>query len=176
MWQLSTFSPGRPVLDATLSPRSARSREIVPIGTAAWHDLGVSSGFVVAVAAVIVRSDGCVLAMRRSADKDAGAGLWETVSGRVMPDEPLDEAMLREIHEETGLVVRLHPRPIDAYVARRGDRPMCVIVYRADHVAGEVVRSDEHDAHGWLSAAEFRRTTTLARLADAVDRAVQCDV
>jgi 8-oxo-dGTP diphosphatase len=174
MWQLSTFSRGRPVLDATLAPRSARSREIVPVLAAPWHDLAVSSGFVVAVAAVIVRSDGRVLAMRRSAHKDAGAGLWETVSGRVEPDEPLDEAIVREIQEETGLVVRLHPRPIDAYVARRGAHPMCVIVYRADHVAGEVVRSDEHDEHAWLSASEFRRTTTLARLADAVDRAVQC--
>jgi 8-oxo-dGTP pyrophosphatase MutT (NUDIX family) len=130
-------------------------------------------GFVVAVAAVIVRADGRVLAMRRSANKDAGAGLWETTSGRVAPDEPLEEAMQREIREETSLEVRLHPRPVDAYVARRGDAPMCVIVYRADHVAGDVVRSDEHDAHAWLTPAELRATTTLTRLADAVDRAVQ---
>lgn len=125
----------------------------------------------VAVAAVIVR-DGRVLAMRRSAQKDAGAGLWETVSGRVAPDEPLEEAMLREVREETGLDVRLRPGPVDAYVARRGDRPMCVVVYRADWIAGEVVRSDEHDAHAWWTPAELREATTLTRLADAVDRAV----
>ena len=79
--------------------------------------------------------------------------------------------MLREIHEETGLAVRLHARPVDAYVARRLDRPMCVIVYRADHVAGEVVRCEEHDDHAWWTPAEFRARTTLERLADAVDRA-----
>lgn len=133
------------------------------------------SGFVVAVAAVIVREDGRVLAMRRSAEKDAGAGLWETVSGRVEPDEPLEDAMLREITEETGVEVRLRPRPVDAYVARRADRPMCVVVYRADYVAGEVVRSREHDAHAWWTPAELRAETTLARLADAVDRAVALD-
>lgn len=132
----------------------------------------MEEGFVVAVAAVIVRADGRVLAMKRSAQKDAGAGLWETVSGRVAPDEPLEAAMLREIAEETGLVVRLSPRPVDAYVARRGARPMCVVVYRADHVSGEVVRSSEHDDHAWLTPASFRATTTLERLADAVDRAV----
>jgi 8-oxo-dGTP pyrophosphatase MutT (NUDIX family) len=131
----------------------------------------MDSGFVVAVAAVIVRADGRVLAMRRSAHKDAGAGLWETVSGRVEADEPLEDAMLREIGEETALEVRLHPRPVDAYVARRGDRPMCVIVYRAEYVAGEVVRSPEHDAHAWWTPAELRAATTLTRLADAVDRA-----
>jgi 8-oxo-dGTP pyrophosphatase MutT (NUDIX family) len=132
----------------------------------------MTTSFVVAVAAVIVRADGRVLAMRRSAHKDAGAGLWETVSGRVEADEALEDAMLREIHEETGLRVRLRARPVDAYVARRGDRPMCVIVYRADHVEGEVVRSSEHDEHAWCTAAELREKTTLTRLADAVDRAL----
>jgi len=141
---------------------------------ASWHDLPMSSeGFVVAVAAVIVRADGRVLAMKRSALKDAGAGLWETVSGRVEPDERLEDAMLREIGEETGLRVRLQPGPVDAYVTRRGDRPMCVVVYRADHESGEVVRSSEHDAHEWWTPAELRAHTTLTRLADAVDRAVQ---
>ena len=80
--------------------------------------------------------------------------------------------MLREIHEETGLRVRLRPRPVDAYVARRGDRPMCVVVYRADYLDGVVVRSSEHDDHAWCSAEELRERTTLTRLADAVDRAL----
>jgi 8-oxo-dGTP diphosphatase len=132
----------------------------------------MSSEFVLAVAAVIVRPDGRVLAMRRSAHEDAGAGLWETVSGRVEPDEPLEDAMLREVREETGLEVRLQRRPVDAYVARRNDRPMCIVVYRADWIRGEVVRSNEHDAHAWWTPAELRAATTLTRLADAVDRAV----
>jgi 8-oxo-dGTP diphosphatase len=131
----------------------------------------IDVGFVVAVAAIVVREDR-VLAMRRSPKKDAGAGLWETVSGRVEEGEPLEEAMRREIVEETGLHVRLWSRPVDAYVARRIDRPMCVVVYRADWIAGEVARSDEHDAHAWWTAAEMRENSTLTRLVDAVDRAL----
>jgi 8-oxo-dGTP pyrophosphatase MutT (NUDIX family) len=127
-------------------------------------------GFVVAVCAVI-RDGDRVLALRRAPTKDAGAGLWETVSGRVRPDEPLLDAMAREIAEETGLEVALDPRPLDAYVARRGSAPMCVVVYRGTRVSGEVRRSDEHDDHAWLTPAAFRATTTLTRLADAVDRA-----
>jgi 8-oxo-dGTP pyrophosphatase MutT (NUDIX family) len=132
----------------------------------------MDEGFVVAVVAVIVRADGRVLAMRRTASKEAAPGAWETVSGRVQADEPLDDAMRREIREETALDVRLRSRPIDAYVARRGTRPMCVIVFRADYVAGEVVRSSEHDAHEWWTPAELRAATPFARLADAVDRAI----
>lgn len=127
--------------------------------------------FVVAVAAVVIRGER-VLAMQRAARKDAGAGLWETISGRVeIDEEPLD-AVAREIEEECGLEVEIDPHPVDAYAARRNEAPMIVIVYRARHVAGEVCRSDEHDAHEWLTPAELRARTTLTRLADAVDRAV----
>ena len=130
------------------------------------------SGFVVAVAAVIFR-EGRVLAMRRANGKDVGAGLWETLSGRVeRGEEPID-AVGREIAEECGLEVRIDPRPVDAYAARRGDEPMVVIVYRADWVTGEVQRSEEHDAHAWWTPEEFERETTLARLAEAVWRASQ---
>lgn len=126
--------------------------------------------FVFAVAAVIIRENR-VLAMRRAATKDAGAGLWETVSGRVEPDEAPEDAIAREIEEETGLIVDVEARPLDAYTGRRGSAPMAVVVYRARWVKGEVVRSDEHDDHAWWTAEEFRARSTLTRLADAVDSA-----
>lgn len=126
----------------------------------------------VAVAAVILR-DGKVLAMRRSAHKDAGAGLWETLSGRVGSGEEPLAAMHREIAEECGLRVQVEERPLDVYAAKRGGVPMVVLVFRAHWTGGEVVRSDEHDAHAWLSPQEFRARTSLVRLADAVDLALR---
>ncbi|MEC7519765.1 MAG: NUDIX domain-containing protein [Myxococcota bacterium] len=128
--------------------------------------------FVLAVAAVVIR-DGRVLAMRRSPDKDAGAGLWETLSGRVEADEQPLDALRREIAEECGLDVEIDPRPIDAYVARRGVEPMGVIAYRARWTGGEVRRSAEHDAHAWWTPEELRAHSTLRRLVDAVDRALE---
>lgn len=134
-------------------------------------------GFVLAVAAAIVRRfpDGeRVLALRRAATKDAGAGLWETGSGRVdaaSREQPL-AAIERELSEETGLEVRVDPRPIDAYVAMRGTRPMAVVFYRAEWIAGEVVRSDEHDAHAWWTPAEVLASAMPQRLVEAVRRAL----
>ena len=85
--------------------------------------------YIVAVAAIIIR-DGKVLAMRRSKTKDAGAGLWETLSGRVgLGEEPL-EAVRQEIIEECGLEVEVEIRPFTAYQARRNDAPMMVLIYR----------------------------------------------
>ena len=132
------------------------------------------SAFVFAVAAAVVR-EGRVLAMRRAAHKDAGAGLWETVSGRVAPDEQPLDAIAREIAEETGLDVEVDARPVDSYVARRGQAPMCVVFYRARWRGGEVQRSDEHDAHRWVSADELEALGSPPRLVEAVRLALRVE-
>lgn len=123
--------------------------------------------YVVAVAAAIFRS-GRVLAMRRAAGRDAGPGLWETLSGRLRLGEDPAQAVVREIEEECGLPVRLRPRPVTAYQASRAGEPMVVIVFRADAGEGDVVRSAEHDAHAWLTPDEFEATSTLVPLVLAV--------
>lgn len=122
---------------------------------------------VVAVAALIYR-DGKVLAMQRAAHKDAGAGLWETLSGRIEPGEEPLTAVQREIEEECGLEVSVEPRPVDSYASTRRGVPMIVLLYRAMYVGGEVRRSDEHDDHAWLTPQEFTQRSTLTRLARSV--------
>ncbi|MCP4751615.1 MAG: NUDIX domain-containing protein [Proteobacteria bacterium] len=123
--------------------------------------------FVAAVAAVIIR-EGKVLAMRRSATKDAGPGLWETLSGRIDSGEDPLEAVKREIVEECALKVRVDPRPVTAYHSMRKDRQMILLIYRAEYLSGEVVRSEEHDDHAWLTPDEFAGRSTLKKLVDAV--------
>jgi 8-oxo-dGTP diphosphatase len=132
----------------------------------------LSIPFVVAVAIVIFQ-DGKVLAMRRSQRKDAGPGLWETISGRVERGEEPFQAAYREVLEETGLKVRLDHRPITAYAATRLEQPMVVIVYRAENLSGEVRRSEEHDAHEWLTPEYFGERTKLRKLAKAVHQAAR---
>ncbi len=122
----------------------------------------------IAAVAVAIFEEDRVLVLRRAAGRDAGPGIWETVSGRLAEGEqPLDAAR-REVAEETGLAVTLRERPVDAYVARRGSAPMIVVAYRADRVSGEVRRSSEHDAHEWLTVAELEDRGVPARLIDAI--------
>ncbi len=126
----------------------------------------------VAVAVAIFRGDR-VLALRRARDRDAGAGLVEVVSGRVRPGEEPVDAALREVREETALEVALDPRPVTAYAARRGDRPMTVLLYRAEHVAGEPRLSAEHDDARWCTVDELAALTTLDRLVVAIREAAR---
>ena len=118
---------------------------------------------------------GKVLALRRAAHKDAGPGLWETVSGRVQSGEQPLDAVRREIAEESRLEVELDERPVTVYAARRAGQPMIVILYRAKFLRGRVRRSHEHDAHAWWTPAEFAENSQIKTLAKAVARAVELE-
>lgn len=108
-----------------------------------------------------------MLSMRRAATEDAGPGLWEGVSGRVEAGEDPIAAARREVIEETGLRVRVHPSPIAAYAALRRGAPMTVIVFVAEHESGKVVLSDEHDDYRWCDRSELTELGVPVQLADA---------
>lgn len=54
------------------------------------------------VGAVIANEDGCVFAQRRSPDRRLFPNAWDIVGGHVEPGETLVDALVREVHEETG--------------------------------------------------------------------------
>ena len=127
----------------------------------------MSDLFIAAVCALIRKHDR-VLSMRRSMAKDAAPGIWEAMSGRIEHHESPLQAVRREIEEETGLVVRLDPRPLSAHHSLRNCEPMIILYYQAEWVSGEVRMSDEHDAWEWLDAATFAERTPIQPLAQAV--------
>lgn len=123
--------------------------------------------FVGAVCA-LVRRDDRILGMKRSSTKDAAPDIWEAVSGRLEPGEDPLEGVIREIREETGLVVRVDPRPWAAFTTDRAGVPMIIVYYVATWIAGEVRVSEEHSEARWLTAAEFAKLTPIPHLAQAV--------
>ena len=125
----------------------------------------------VAAVVIVFRNDR-VLLLRRAPDNEAAPGLWESVSGRIEPGEDPHAAAEREAREETGLAVRVGEAPVDAYAMERRGRPMVVLVYRGDAPEGDVVRSDEHDAHEWVPLDEATARMPK-RLAEAARRAAR---
>jgi len=134
--------------------------------------LSDSARFVAAVVVAVFRG-GRVLAMRRSPDKDAGAGAWEALSGRVQPGEDPLQAAARETREESGLEPLIDPRPVASYQAKRNRDDMIVVVYRGDSEAGDVVLSDEHDRFRWMTMDEFGTACPFPKLVEAVKRAAE---
>ncbi|MCC6021227.1 MAG: NUDIX hydrolase [Thermoproteaceae archaeon] len=91
----------------------------------------------VAVAALVVKN-GAVLLVRRG--QEPGAGKWSLPGGRVEPGERLEDAVLRELEEETGLrgVVK-GLLGISEYIEREGGgvkHHFVILIYRVDVAGG----------------------------------------
>jgi 8-oxo-dGTP diphosphatase len=129
-----------------------------------------STRFIVAVAGIVFRGPR-VLAMRRASHRDAGAGLWETFSGRVQAKEQPLAALLRETREECGLTVEYDPRPLGAVQTVRRNEPMIVLYYSGVSAGGDVVCSTEHYLYAWLTVDEFAERCTLGPLVEMVRKA-----
>jgi 8-oxo-dGTP diphosphatase len=114
--------------------------------------------FLAGVAAVIRTPGGAYLLMRRAADRDFGAGVWECVTGRVQQGESFEQALHREVYEETGLRVA-----VDFIVAlthfHRGTKTpntelQGVTFCCSTTAEATLMLNSEHDAYRWLTATE----------------------
>jgi ADP-ribose pyrophosphatase YjhB (NUDIX family) len=105
------------------------------------------------VGAVVTDGQGRLLMIKRG--HEPGAGLWSIPGGRIEPGETDAEALVREMSEETGLVVEVGP--LIGRVRRPGlDGAVIDIRDYAATVTGGTLRpgDDAADAR-WVEAADL---------------------
>jgi 8-oxo-dGTP diphosphatase len=100
--------------------------------------------------AVILGDEGILLSIRSDLQG------WELPGGTLEQGERFEEALLREVREETGLEVEV-VRHTGDYV-RTGFRPHTAHVYRCRPVAGTLQMSSESLALQWFSEDEIPDT------------------
>ena len=98
------------------------------------------------------------LLLRRSADKDYAAGVWECVTGRVDQGEGFEDALRREVSEELGVEVEIELILGTTHFYRGAPVPeneLIGLVCLCSLSSPEGVRiSPEHSEARWLSAAD----------------------
>jgi ADP-ribose pyrophosphatase YjhB (NUDIX family) len=92
------------------------------------------------VEAIIVR-DGKLLFLRRK--NSPAKGQWWFPGGRIRRGESIEEALFREVKEETGLIVTKY-RFVNVYSRVFPERHDITIVYLCECNEGEVRLNDEH--------------------------------
>jgi 8-oxo-dGTP diphosphatase len=129
---------------------------------------------ILAVSAAIIR-DRKVLIVRRA--RSPAAGLYTLPGGGVELGETLRDAVVREVREETALVVE--PVALTGYreaIARddegRIERHFVILPFAARWIAGEPVLSDELAEAVWLDPAAITGLDTTAGLAEVVANAM----
>jgi 8-oxo-dGTP diphosphatase len=123
-----------------------------------------------AAAHALVRRGGRYLVTRRSADNDYMPLKWDLPGGTVEPGETLEDTLVREVFEETGLKVEVRG-VVHVYTDRYSlpARQTFQCIYACDHVAGEVrLNPGEHVAFAWLDGAELPGLDAIGFLADFV--------
>ena len=130
---------------------------------------------ILAVSAAIVR-DSKVLIVRRAARPPAG-GLYTLPGGVVEVGETLAEAVMREVREESGLVIEPvalagYREAISADDDGRIRRHFVVLPFAARWIAGEPVLNEELTEWHWLEPAAVAGLPTTDGLAEIVEAAM----
>jgi 8-oxo-dGTP diphosphatase len=105
------------------------------------------------VGAVIKDASGRLLLVRRG--HEPGAGLWSLPGGRVEPGETGEEAVAREILEETGLQVICGRLLGTAVLPGSAGTIVDIRDYRAEITGGELAAGDDAAAVRWVTRAEL---------------------
>lgn len=122
-----------------------------------------------AAAAIIFRDGHLCLVRRKYPPKQ---GTWSLPAGFMEYDEEIEQTAVREVKEETGLEVRLD----GLFAVHTGilppDRPILLVVYRAEEIGGELEAGDDaaevgfydlDDLPGELAFASHRKVLAALR-------------
>lgn len=102
----------------------------------------------------LVQKDGKFLVTKRKMTDGYMPGLWDLPGGTVEAGETVEDAVVREVAEETGLRIMVHgPRAVYTVRSSLPARQNVNITYDCTWVSGAVVLA-EHDEFRWVTLAE----------------------
>jgi 8-oxo-dGTP diphosphatase len=126
----------------------------------------VSGSVIPCVGAVIKDARGRLLLIRRG--HAPGAGLWSLPGGRIEPGETDAEALVREMHEETGLEIETGRLLGTVRRPGQGGDVLDIRDYMATVTGGMLRPGDDAADARWVDAAELESLPTTEGLIDAL--------
>jgi len=112
----------------------------------------------IVLAGLIFNKTGNVLILQRHANEDIYPNMWELPSGKREPLEPSNDSLLREIKEETGLIVKVvQPSSVFEYQIEKPDeiRDSTQINFIVKTKSSKVKLSEEHQDYAWISKGDL---------------------
>lgn len=121
----------------------------------------------------IIKKDGKILVLKRAKNDDHQPGVWETVGGGIDEQMSPQEALKKEIIEETGLEVEIgEPFHVFTFTKDTGEFKIG-ITFLCEYVSGEVRWSNEHSEYRWIDPNEFKKLNSIPSLYAEIDKYTQ---
>ncbi len=130
----------------------------------------------VVLAAVIIK-DNKVLILQRNKDEDILPNMWELPSGKKEPLETFENALLREVKEETGLDIKIiMPFFVFDYQIEKTEeiRDSMQINFLVKPVGEDKVKlSQEHQNFAWISESEIDKYALSPATKETIKKAFE---
>jgi 8-oxo-dGTP diphosphatase len=114
-------------------------------------------------------TNGRLLMVRRA--NAPGQGLWSIPGGRVEPGESDEQAVTRELKEETGLCV-IVGRLIGSVTRPAVNGLYAIHDYACQAISGELVAGDDAAEVTWMDAATFATLVRTNALTEGLEQAL----
>lgn len=125
----------------------------------------------IAAKAIIFQGDR-VLVLRKSKEERLAKNHhgWDFPGGGLEPDEPIMEALAREVWEETGLKVKV-VGPVYIHDEVQEEKHLVVIKFACHQPEGELLLSGEHESAFWFPIDDVPGSALPEWMKDEVARA-----
>lgn len=109
---------------------------------------------IVAVKGFIIHQ-GTTLLVQRAANDYIGGGTWECAGGKIEFGETLEAALIREIEEETGLLVTVEHLLYATSLLTDPSRQLILLTYLCRAEQNQIRLSSEHTDYRWCTKNEL---------------------
>lgn len=114
-----------------------------------------------------IYNNGCVLVVKRSKIESPFPGNWEIPGGGVEYGESSDDAIKREVREETALKIKvLFPYTTFSYIWNKVHR--IDIQYLCKPLSSKIKLSEEHDEYLWATKKEVKKLKMTENMREVI--------
>jgi len=110
----------------------------------------------IAPAALITNNKGHYLMLQRSHHSKVNAGKWDMSGGKPEPGETLNQALIREVREETGLTITNIGSLLGTAELLLSDKRIIYLIFECIADSDAVTISSEHEAFRWVKKNEIK--------------------
>ena len=122
--------------------------------------------FYVAAHALILNDDKKVLTLKRANCTDYMPLKWDIPGGTVEVGETIEDALIRELQEETGIIIEpMYPIYVYSNLSQLPKRQTIQIVYMCKYKSGDVILNPtEHIEYQWVNYNDLKQFDCIAFL------------